>query len=172
MTNLIFIEIDALADAFLNVNNSDRITPQFYFNASSHPLLIRFEYFYRQLGLILTRDSPPNQSSREQSQNTTSRTQVVLPSTAAPSTPPPSTNRINPQYSSGSSATASSRTEEKDEHYTQSMANVFVYASYESLRTWLEPFTWDQEMNYRLQHSYAAHKDDISLIVVPTKKCT
>lgn len=97
-----------------------------------------FGHFYQQLSLILTRDSPPSQRSRELPVNTTSRTQIVLPSSAtAPATPPPSGNSINPQYSSGSSATFSSGAEEKEEHYTDSFANAFVFASYESLRNWL-----------------------------------
>ena len=140
------------------MNNSDRIPPEFNFDASSHPLLIRFEHFYQQLGLILTRDSPSNQRPRDPPLNTNPRTQIVLPSTAAPSTPPPSANPVNPQYSSGSSGTASSGAEEKDEHFTHSFANAFVYASYESLKKWLEPFAWYHETNCRVQHSYASQR--------------
>ena len=156
IANLIFIEIDALANAFSSVNSSDRITPEFNFYPSPDHRLMLFGPFYQQLGLILTRDSPPNQRLREPPLNPNSRTHIVLPSVAAPSTPPPSANLVDPQYSSGSSATASSGAEEKDEHYTQSFANAFVYASHESLRKWFGPFAWYHETNCRLQHSYAA----------------
>ena len=145
-------------DIFSSVNGSDRITPEFEFDASSHPLLIRFEHFYRQLALILTRDSPPNQHASEPPRNTSSRAPIVLHSAAAPSTPPRPANPINPQYSSGSSATASSGAEEKDEHYTHSLANAFVYASHESLRKWVEPFAWYRETQYKLRHSYATQR--------------
>jgi hypothetical protein len=170
-TNLICLGIDILVNAFSMVNNSDRITPEFNFYASpDHPLML-FGHVYQQLSLILTRDSPPSQRSREPPANATSRTQIVLPSSAAtPTTPPPSANPVNTQYSSGSSATFSSGAEEKDEHYTDSFANAFVFASYESLRNWLQPLAWYDETNCRLQHSYAA-QDNIWLIVAPTRRC-
>ena len=156
MANVACIGIDALADAFSNVNNSDRITPQYNFYPSPDHPLMHFGDFYEQLSLILTRDQPPNHGSRERPLNTNSRTQIVLPS--SPTTPPPSPTPINPQYSSGSSATASSAAEEKDEHYTHSFANAFVYASQQSLRNWLESFAWYRDTQYKLRRSYAAQR--------------
>jgi hypothetical protein len=144
-------------DAFSSINNSHRITPEFNFDATSHPLLSRFDQFYEQLSLILTCDSSPNQGRKKPPLNPSSRTQIVLPSsTVAPTTPPQSTNAINPQYSSGSSASASSQAEEKDEHYTQSFATEFVYESYKLLLKWLQPIAWYRETKYKLRHPYAA----------------
>jgi len=157
MTNLICVEIDALADAFSSVNNSERITSKFNFYPSPNHPLVLFRPFYQQLGLVLTRDSPSNQQrKREPPPTTTPHTQIVLPSTDVPTTPPPSENPINPQYSPGSVATASSAAEEKAEHYTQAFVNAFVYGSHESLRQWLDPFVWYHERDYRVQHTYPA----------------
>jgi len=61
ITNLICIEIDALVDAFLTVNNSAYMTAEFNFDASSHPLLSRFDEIYEQLSHILTHPSPCEQ---------------------------------------------------------------------------------------------------------------
>jgi len=55
-----WVDIDALVNAMLSVNNSERITPEFRFTASSHPLLILFQGFYEQLSLVLTRDPSPD----------------------------------------------------------------------------------------------------------------
>ena len=48
------VDIDALVNAMLSVNNSETITPEFRFTASSRLPLILFQGFYQQLSLVLT----------------------------------------------------------------------------------------------------------------------
>ena len=69
--------------------------------------------------------NPSSTRRRGETSEVTPSTQTTLPSAlTVPVTP--SMNVINPQYSSSSDATASSKAESTDEHYTQSAANEFV----------------------------------------------
>jgi len=150
------IDIDVLVNAMLSVNNSERITPEFRFTASSHPRLILFQGFYQQLSLVLARDRSPNQTRRETPLVSTPPRQVASPPPAAdPSTPPLSANPVDPQYSSGSIATVSSGAESKDESITDAFTNGFVSACHFSLQDSLFPVSWFRDTDYRLEHSYA-----------------
>lgn len=153
----ICLEIDSLADAISRVNNSDRLTPEFKFAAPAGHPLVHFKRFYEQLGLNLSRKSSPKQRPQEAPVDTTPPTQITLPFPMAPfTTPPSSDNPIDPQYSSGSAATASSGAESKDEFYTDSCANAFVAGSLYSLDTWLQQVAWYRETRCQLHHTYVA----------------
>ena len=145
-------EIDGIANEFERVNGSGRINPGFEFDDSSHPQLFRFEQFYQKLRVIVSRN-PLSTSRPRDSPETTPPTQTTSPSAAnLPTTPPPSTNPVNPQYSSTSNVTASSGAESTDEHFTQSLANEFLYGSYRSLLKSLNSIAWYSHTEYKLQH--------------------
>lgn len=137
---------------FRNVNDSHRITSEFKFDDAFRPRLIRFEGFYQKLRLILSR-KPSSEDQQGKPVDATPPPQTVMPTTSvSPTTPPPSTNSVDPQYSSTSNVTVSSKAESTDEHFTQSLANVFIYASYQSLKKSLSSIAWYRETNYELQH--------------------
>jgi len=141
-----------MANEFENLNGSRRITPEFKFVHSSHRELLWFQQFYQKLRLIMLRNPSLTYRPTETSE-TTPPTQTTLPSAPiVPTTPPPSTNVVNPQYSSSSDATASSKAESTDEHYTQSIANEFVYGSYQSLLESLNSISWYRGTKYELEH--------------------
>ena len=146
-------EIDGIANEFERVNGSGRITPEFKFLHSSHRELLWFQQFYQKLRLIMLRN-PSLTHHPTETPETTPPTQTTLPSgPSVPTTPPPaSTNVVNPQYSSSSDATASSKAESMDEHYTQSIANEFVYGSYQSLLESLNSISWYRGTRYELEH--------------------
>jgi len=162
-------EIENMAKEFETVNAAGCITPTFDFDDSSHPSLIRFDQFYQKLRLILSRNPSTSTKHRQEAPlHTTPPTPIVSP-LAIPTTPPPSQNLVNPHYSSASNVTASSAAESTDEHFTQSLANIFVYGSYRSLLKSLNSIAWYRETNYKLQHEYAPK--DIWLIPGTSKKC-
>jgi len=165
------VDIDTLVNAMLSVNNSECITPEFRFTASSHPSLIRFEPFYGQLRLVLSRDAPPEQIRRETSPGSTPPPQLASPPSATdPSTPPPSPNPVDPQYSSGSIATASSGVESKEESVTDAFTNAFLSGCHFSLQDSLCRVSWFLETEYTLEHEYAT-SNLYWLTVESTKKC-
>jgi hypothetical protein len=84
----------------------------------------------------------------------------MLPPTAAPATSqlatPPFHTTVppNPQYSSPSTASSSSR-ESKAEPHTQIAANDFLWATLQSAEDCLEKFAWYPD-SYRLETTYTA----------------
>ena len=164
-------EIENLAKEFEKVNGSERITPDFEFDDSMYPRLIRFDEFFQKLKVIVLRN-PSAVHRREESSDTTPPTQTVLPAgSVVPTTPPPrSENLINPQFSSTSNATMSSAAESTDEHFTQSLANVFVFASFKSLIKSLNSIAWYRDTRYKLQHGYQTIEFDV-LISGIIKRC-
>ena len=141
------------------MNGSGRITPEFEFDDSSHPRLLRFEPFYQKLRVIISRN-PSSASHPGETSETTPPIQTTSPSTpTVHTTPPTSTNVVDPQFSSTSYATASSAAESTDEHFTQSFANDFVDASYRSLLKSLNLIAWYRDTKYKLQHGCPAAKD-------------
>ena len=144
-------EIDSIANELERVNGSRRITPEFEFDDSSHHKLLRFEAFYEMFALLLSRKPDATYRPGDETSEATPPTQTTFPSAANVSTtPPPSTNVIDPQYSSTSNATASSKAESTDEHYTHSLANEFVGASYRSLLKSLNSIAWYRDTKYKL----------------------
>ena len=164
-------EIDRIAEELEKVNGSDRITPEFEFDESSHPRLLRFEPFYQKLRVIISRNPAPTYRPGETSQ-TTPPTQTTSPSSPnVQTTPPPSTNVVDPQFSSTSYATASSAAESTDEHFTQSFANDFVDASYRLLLKSLISVAWYRDTKYKLQHGCPAAEDYIWLTSGTIRRC-
>ena len=80
------VDIDSLVNSMLSVNNSERITPEFRFTASSHPPLILFQGFYEQLSLVLARDPSPDHPQPQTSLDITPPRQIASP---PPATDPP-----------------------------------------------------------------------------------
>lgn len=171
LTNL-HQEIENLAKEFEKVNGSQRITPDFEFDDSTCPRLIRFDEFFQKLKVIVLRN-PSAVPPRGESLDTTPPTQTVLPAgSVIPTTPPPpSENLVNPQFSSTSNVTMSSGAESTDEHFTQSLANVFVFASFKSLIKSLNSIAWYRDTRYKLQHGYPTVGLDIVLISGIIKRC-
>ena len=165
-------EIENLAKEFERVNGSERITPDFEFDDSTYPRLIRFDEFFQKLKVIVLRN-PSAVHHRGESLDTTPPTQTVFPAgSVIPTTPPPpSEDLINPQFSSTSNATVSSAAESTDEHFTQSLANVFVFASFKSLIKSLNSIAWYRDTRYKLQHGYQTVEFDIMLISGFIKRC-
>ena len=146
-------EIESIAKELEKVNGSRRITPEFKFVHSSHRKLLWFHQFYQKLRFILSRNPssiyrPGEPSEIAPPPQTTSQSSPTIPTT-----PPPSSTVINPQYSSSSNATASSKAESKDEPFTHSLANQFVYGSYESLSESLNSIAWYRDTKYELLHA-------------------
>ena len=171
LVNKYCVDVDTLVNAMLSVNNSERITPEFGFTASSHPALIHFGPFYQKLRLVLSRDAAPDQIRRETSPGSTPPPQLASPPSATdPSTPPPSANPVDPQYSSGSFATASSGVESKEESVTDAFTNAFLSGCYFSFPDSLRRVSWFHETEYTLEHEYAT-SNLYWLTVESTKKC-
>jgi len=149
-------EIDSIANELETVNASHRITPEFKFVHSSHRKLLWFHQFYQKLRFILSRNATyrPGEPSEIAPPQTTSQSSPTIPTT-----PPPLTNVVNPQYSSSSNATASSKAESKDEPFTHSLANQFVYGSYESLSELLNSIAWYRDTKYELLHACVTAED-------------
>jgi len=142
------------------VNGSERVIPEFEFDDSLHPGLLRFEPFYQKLRVIISRKPSSVYRPRETSE-TTPPTQTTTPTVQT--TLPLSMNVVDPQFSSTSHATASSAAESTDEHFTQSFANDFVDASYRSLLKSLNSIAWYRDTKYKLQHGYPTANDCILL---------
>jgi hypothetical protein len=113
------------------------MTPQFQFEVSDNPSISLFSKFYDDLTQIV-RKNLPAETQAAISQSFTPPNQTTIPS--------------NPQYSSSSTGSGSSR-ESKPEHHTQTAANAFLYANLKSIETQLKRFAWyqDHNGNYRLQ---------------------
>ena len=157
LEGLTFIDIDTIASEFERVNSSCSITPEFEFDADEHSSLIRFEHFYRQLSLILSKRPVTNPVLATSFSETTPPLQTTIPSTNSNTPPSGTINPVNPQYSSGSTSSTSSR-ESKHEHFTHTCANDFVSGSLESLKKPIERLAWYHSANCRLRHVYHTRK--------------
>jgi hypothetical protein len=128
--------VDAIAEKLGNVNNSNRITPDFKFQISDHPSLVRYERFYDHFTQVMLKEqrADPTLTSTRQ---TTPTGQNTVP--------------LNPQYSSSTESTSSR--ESKPEHHTQAAAGDFLWAALKTVEHMLQNFSWYQDGNYNLEHT-------------------
>ena len=146
-------DIENLAREFERVNDSNTINPEFEFDADDHPTLVHFVPFYRQLSQIVSKKSAQNPPLATSSSEITPPIRTTLPSARLQTPPPRAIDPVNPQYSSTSTASTSSR-ESKPEHFTHAFANNFISASLESLKKSIEHIAWYRSANYRIRHWY------------------
>ena len=126
--------IDQVADELAKVNNSNKITADFKFDKLDHHSLMLFGKFYNHL----------NQTIRKESDSPTA------PTTAQTATPPFQTVvPPNLRHFSPSTESTSSR-ESTDEHFTQSTANAFLWATFDTIG--VDKHCWWPK-DYRLNHA-------------------
>jgi len=136
-------EIERLATGLERVNHSEEITPTFNFDVDCHPSISRFEGCFLDLRQILSRAPElPKQKPRSASPQTPTET----PSPPEAHTPPPQQLQGNDIFESPASTL--SNLSAKAEHYTQTLANNFLRATFLSLKRRLNSsMAWyDDEM--------------------------
>jgi hypothetical protein len=99
---------------------------------SDHPLMWPFAKFYDDFLQVLRKNLPPTAIS----QAVTPPLQTTVPS--------------NPQYSSPSTASTSSR-ESKPELHTQTVAHDYLWATLKVVKNILEKLAWYRDGSYQLQ---------------------
>jgi hypothetical protein len=97
-----------------------------------------FAKFYDDLTQVLRKNLPP----RTTSETVTPPLQTTVPP--------------NPEHSSPSTESTSSR-ESKAEHHTQAAANDFLWGTHKVIENPLKQIAWYRDGSYRLQTTFYAH---------------
>ena len=162
----LYPEIDNIAREFEKVNGSHRITPEYKFDDSCHPQLVRFDQFYQKLRAIISRN-PSSIYPPAETPETTPPTQTTPPSVLLiPTTPPPSTNVIDPQYSSLECHSLFGCRVDGRTFYPVFCQRVCVW-----LVKSLNSIAWYRDTKYELQHGWPAPKDLFLLTSGTIRRC-
>lgn len=119
------------------VNGSNTLTSDFRFDVADHPSLWPFAKFCNDITQVIRKELPP--TTFQTVSTVTPPTQTTVPR--------------DPQYSSPSTASTSSR-ESKAELLVQTAANDFLWGTLQAIEKPLEKHAWYYDGGYRLESTY------------------